>query len=317
MPYGREEKEEEDAVMKEYDVIGFGALNMDRLGRTSRIADEGEFVVTDETETPGGSAANTVCWLSELGLRTAYIGCVGDDRAGQVILHDLHRHHVDTNFVKIKEGSSGAVLGLVDATGNRALYVFQGVNNQLNSSDLPITMPTARYVHFSSFVGMSQLGLQISFVEKFDAKTRASLAPGMLYAGLGVDKLAPLLAHTSILFLNNEELALLVNQKGRAAADKLLDLGVAMVVITSGRKGSYLITREGSVFSPAFPAVVVDTVGAGDAFTAGFLYGLIRKFDPRMCLKTGNLLASYSIQGAGARTGIPTEDVFIKKLKEV
>lgn len=303
--------------MKEYDVIGFGALNMDRLGRASQIAEEGEFVVTDETETPGGSAANTVCTLGNLGLRTAYIGCVGDDRAGQVLLHNLHRHHVDTDCVKTKEGSSGAVLGLVDATGNRVLYVFPGVNNQLDSSDVPNIHGAVKYLHLSSFVGGNQLQLQTSLVKELNKKTKVSLAPGMLYAQLGLEKLAPLFAHTSIVFLNTEELALLVNQKGRVAVDKLLDLGVAMVAITKGRKGSYLITQNDSIFSPAFPAVVVDTVGAGDAFAAGFLYGQIHKFAPDLCLTAGNLLASYSIQAAGARAGIPSEEEFINKLKEV
>ena len=87
------------------------------------------------------------------------------------------------------------------------------------------------------------------------------------------------------------------------------------LVITLGEMGSKAITKDKEYYQPAFKVKVVDTTGAGDAFSAGFIYGLMKNLPLDLCLKIGNYIASYNIQYYGARNFPSKEDVesFIKK----
>ncbi|HDH28566.1 MAG TPA: carbohydrate kinase family protein, partial [Euryarchaeota archaeon] len=82
-------------------------------------------------------------------------------------------------------------------------------------------------------------------------------------------------------------------------------LGGATVAVTLGEKGAVVCGPEGVERTPGFKAIVVDTTGAGDAFSAGFLYGRLKGYDSVACAKVGNFVASLCVQRMGARSGIP------------
>ena len=114
------------------DVIGFGALNLDRIYQVNRWAgaDE-ESYIKNVSEFCGGSAANTIIGLSRLGLKTGFLGKIAGDREGQLLTNNLEKEKVDTNGLIIsQEGRRGAVHGFVDGDGERALYVDPGDNDQ-------------------------------------------------------------------------------------------------------------------------------------------------------------------------------------------
>jgi len=114
------------------DVIGFGALNLDKVYRVNRIPGiEDEVFVKDVEVHPGGSAANTIVGLSRLGMKTGYIGKVGKDEDGKFLLEDLKREGVDTHNVIVEDGRTGNALILVDDNGNRAIIVDPGVNDTI------------------------------------------------------------------------------------------------------------------------------------------------------------------------------------------
>jgi len=110
-------------VAVKLDVIGFGALNVDKLYRVNRIAREGEeSFVTDFHETPGGSAANTIVGLARLSLKTGYMGKVANDREGKLLLEDFRKEGVNTDGIIVaNKGRSGVVNGYVNSKGERAL----------------------------------------------------------------------------------------------------------------------------------------------------------------------------------------------------
>src|SRR3989337_755989 len=112
-----------------FDVIGFGALNVDKIYRVPRIArEEEETFVLDSEEAPGGSAANTIVGLARLGLKTGFVGKVANDSEGQFLLNDFKREGVNTDGVVVSsEGRSGVVSAYVDKKGARALYVHRSV----------------------------------------------------------------------------------------------------------------------------------------------------------------------------------------------
>ncbi|HEX9262332.1 MAG TPA: PfkB family carbohydrate kinase, partial [Candidatus Bathyarchaeia archaeon] len=114
-----------------FDVVGFGALNVDTLFKVNRIcgAEEESFIET-HSESCGGSAANTIVGLARLDSKVGFIGKVGNDEAGALLLEDFRREAVDVGgVIRAKQGNSGKVLGFVDESGARALYIDSGAND--------------------------------------------------------------------------------------------------------------------------------------------------------------------------------------------
>ncbi|HTX61512.1 MAG TPA: carbohydrate kinase family protein, partial [Methanobacterium sp.] len=112
-----------------YQVVGFGALNLDKLYQVNRIArEDGESFIKNRTVSCGGSAANTIIGLSRLDLKTALIGKVAADREGEMLTRNLEKEGVETQgIIRSENGRSGNVMGFVDEAGERALYVDAGV----------------------------------------------------------------------------------------------------------------------------------------------------------------------------------------------
>ena len=121
-----------------FDVVGFGALNLDKLFKVNMIAkEEEEGSVLDFKESAGGSAANTVVGLARLELKTGFVGKVAADREGKFLLDDFRKEKVDVKGVSVSErGRSGVVMGFIDQKGDRALYVDPGVNDQVDFKDI-------------------------------------------------------------------------------------------------------------------------------------------------------------------------------------
>jgi ribokinase len=118
------------------DFIGCGALNLDRLYKVPRITTGDEEIhIQDMKEEPGGSAANTIYALSKLGIGCGFVGAIGDDSEGQLLISSLNQVGVDTSRIKTKKGErTGMVIGIVDKKGERSLYISPGANNLLSLS---------------------------------------------------------------------------------------------------------------------------------------------------------------------------------------
>ena len=106
--------------MTPLEVVGLGAMNIDHLCRVKSIPVDGETVVEEIRSSPGGSAANTIYALAKLGIRTGFIGAVGDDEDGTALLADFNSVEVDTSMVRIhKNTRTGSALCISDHQGNR------------------------------------------------------------------------------------------------------------------------------------------------------------------------------------------------------
>ncbi len=300
------------------DVIGFGALNFDKLYKVKRIAKEGEHVAIQSVgESPGGSAANTIAALGRLNAKTGFIGAVGKDTEGKKIIEDFRKFHVNTNGIAVlKEKRTGIIIGFVDETGERTLYPYPGANSFLEKKNLPISYSkNAKFLHLSSFVDEKQFELQKFLIEKIHSQVKISFSPGDLYSKKGLTKLLPIIKRSEIIFLNVSEVKTLTGKNYIQGAKILTDKGARIVVVTLGKKGCYIKTKDSSLFIPALKAKVVDTTGAGDSFAAGFLYGLLKGKSLSTCGKLGNFMASQCIRKFGARAGLPTRKEVEKFLR--
>lgn len=288
-------------------VIGFGALNLDKIYRVDKIpkADEESFV-KDLQLFPGGSAANTIVGLSRLGVKSAYIGKVGDDAEGEILLEDLKREGVETKAVIKAKGRSGTAIIFVDDMGNRAILVDPGVNDTIRYEEIDLEFATKfSLLHLTSFIcknGFDSFNSQKKIVENFEL---VSFDPGLPYAERGKDEMMKILKKTTIFLPNKIEIERMFGTDYRTAAEDCISMGIEVVVVKLGKEGCWIRSSETELKVQARSVRVVDTTGAGDAFNAGFLYGYLKGKDLETCGKLGNYVASLCIQHVGARNGLP------------
>jgi ribokinase len=299
------------------EVVGLGALNIDHIYKVEHILDDGEAVVLDTGLSPGGSAANTIYGLAKLGMKTGFSGVVGNDDGGRILLQDFQQVGVDITNIRVKKGTkTGSVLCLSDKLGRRSLYVLPGANNLLTIDDLDFThINQAGMLHLSSFADDRQFRIVLELMDKLDSSVKLSFAPGALYAVKGLNTLAPILNRTYILFINQNEMRQLTGEDVIAGAESCLRQGCQRVVVTVGTGErlkktvavGYIRDSENEyVIKPRGIGAGMDTTGAGDAFAAGFLYGLLKGKGLEECGRLGNIVAQFCITKIGAREGLPT-----------
>ncbi|MGD8506322.1 MAG: carbohydrate kinase family protein [Candidatus Bathyarchaeota archaeon] len=290
-----------------FDVIGFGALNVDKLYKVNKIAGEDEeSFVLGFRESPGGSAANTIAGLARLGLKTGYVGKVANDPEGKLLLNDFKRAEVDIDGTIIAPtGRSGVVIGFVDMKGQRALYVDSGVNDTLEFKEIGLQyVRGSGFLHLTSFVGEKPFKAQKKLVEEL-SNVKVSLDPGEIYARKGLAALEALIERSFVVFPNENEVRLLTGKGLKEGSKILIKKGASIVAAKLGGRGCYVTdSKESHLVKPRLTEVV-DTTGAGDAFCAGFLYGLIERRDLYTCAELGNFVASRCITETGARRGLP------------
>jgi ribokinase len=205
-------------------------------------------------------------------------------------------------------------MGFVDKKGNRALYVDPGVNDTIGFSEISRDyVLQARFLHLTSFVGEKSFEAQRKLVGMLPRSVKISIDPGELYARKGLKALEPFLKRAFVLMPNLKEMELLTGVRDyERGAGVLLGNGVGIVAVKLGGRGCYVTDGKEKHLIGAFKVKVVDTTGAGDAFCAGFLYGLISGKSLLECGKIGNFVASRCIMKMGARTGLPTHEDLIK-----
>ncbi len=286
------------------DAVGFGALNVDKVYLVNEIpkAEEESYVI-DFKVYAGGSSANTISALAKLGLKTGFIGKVGRDREGDFLIRDFESFGVDVSNIIVSDGRTGVAMVFVDKKGERAILLDPALNDTIRFDEINLSyVKNFRLLHLSSFVckvSWDSFESQKRLAEEFEGIV--SFDPGSVYAKFGLDKIKPLVKQTNVFMPNEVEIELLTGLDYREGAEFFLRW-CDVVVVKRGKKGCYIASDECCNEVPAYKVKAVDTTGAGDAFNAGFLYGLLKGWNLTECAKFGNYLASLCIQHVGART---------------
>ena len=292
------------------DVICFGALNVDKLYKVDRIASaDEESEILDFKEAPGGSAANTAVGLARLGVKTGFIGKVARDREGEMLIRSFIEEGVNIDGIVVApHGRSGVVIGFVDKAGERALYVDPGVNDSLSLQEIDLDYASqADLLHLSSFVGEVSFKVQKEVVRALP-DIPVTIDPGMIYARKGLSELKPMIKKCLVFFPNEHEIRILTGKNYIEGSQILLKEGVKIVAVKLGSRGCYVTDGKEQHMIEPFKVKVVDSTGAGDAFCAGFIYGLIKNMTLRECGILGNFVASRTLMKMGARNGLPRRD---------
>lgn len=294
-----------------FDVITIGDMCVDLivyLGQTAIRFGQVEQWVPDYFLEMGGSTCIFACQAAKLGLRAGILGRVGDDAYGHLILRRLQDCGVDTRFVAIdRRLKTGLGLALNREDGDRAILTYGGSLNAIYPQDVSDGfLASARHLHYGSYYLQTNLlahvpdifkrarglGLTISLDTNWDPAE--AWDGGLLRA----------LAYTDVLLVNeNEALAMTRSASIVEAAGELLKY-VRVVAIKRGPQGAYVADRDRAVAVPVAPAErVVDTVGAGDSFDAGFIAGWLRGLPMERCATIGNACGRATLAAPGGLLG--------------
>lgn len=299
-------------------VIATGAINVDYIHSVDEVTLDGESYIQDIWRFSGGSASNTARYLQRWGISTMITGTLGDDEDGRFYINELKKNGVCL-YLKIRSGHTGRANIFVDRKGRRSIYLMPGVNLQLKKEDLPQgeILNMARWVHATSLVGDEAMDSQISWLMELPEHIKISFSPGMIYSRFGYKRFISLLNRTEIAFFNMDEIKLFTGLSDIMSSVGLLHrCGVKLVSISMGSDGSILSSIEYPEphHQKAHAKEVIDTVGAGDALSAGIIYGMIKDLPLQEIHLLGAISASFAVRSRGAHSMIPSiEDIMMER----
>jgi len=304
-------------------VIVMGAHILDVLVRpvTDIPAGQNTALVEQMRMTAAGTAAGTALTFAKLGAAVRTAGAIGDDPPGDLLLSLLGRAGIGTGLVVRKPDvpTSMSVLP-IRPNGERPALHLLGGNLAYSLDDVDWdAIAAADHLHLG---GTEMLGPDFSARILKHAKDNGVttsvdlIAPG----GMGTfDLIAPALEYTDYLLPNEDQVlgftgAADLGQECR----KLLDAGVGLLAVTCGSDGALVVSSDGTQRVPAFAIDVVDTTGCGDAFSAGFVYGMHVGRAPGDSAVLGNAVAAFVAQGLGSDHGefdLAAADAFAAQLR--
>jgi sugar/nucleoside kinase (ribokinase family) len=320
-----------------YDVLGIGNAIVDVIAR----ADEefllkqgmrkGRMELIDEAraqaiydamgpaaEMSGGSAANTIVGLSSLGARAAFVGKVKDDVLGRAFSHDIRAAGVAFATPPAAAGpSTGRCYVLVTPDGERTMNTYLGAAHDLHPDDINADAIAASAITYLEGYLWDPRHAKDAFLKaakiahEADRKVALTLSDAFCVDRWRDEFLQLMRSGTvDLIFANEAELHSLYQTSDFQAAVKALRADIDVAVVTRSEKGCIVVNPDDIEVVQAFPVErVVDTTGAGDLFAAGFLSGLARGADDRICGRLGALAAAEVIGHLGARPESSLKDL--------
>ncbi len=255
-----------------------GSANVDLVASVVRLPGPGETVLATGYQTnPGGKGRNQAVAAARAGADVAFVGAVGADPDGEALRASMRAEAIELADLATVEAPTGRALITVDAGGENAIVVVAGANAELNAA----SVRDATELISTAGVVLAQLEVANAVVAEAFATARATGGTTVLNAA-PARAVAPLLALTDVLVVNEHEAALLSGHlvadapAAEVAARALLAAGPSTVVVTLGAEGAVAVRAGEVVRQPAFAVPVVDTTGAGDAACGALAAALAR-----------------------------------------
>jgi sugar/nucleoside kinase (ribokinase family) len=297
------------------DVVLSGVPRELAFGQRERLVDAGAVTL-------GGSAAITACAAARLGLRTAFVGRVGDDASGRFALEALAERGVDVSGCVVDRAVATALTVVLVDGDDRAILTAPGCLPLLAVEDVdPDLAAASRHVHFSSYFLQPRLaaGLPAWFAAIRARGGSTSLDTNDDPSGKWDSGVAEAIAQTDVLLPNESEALALAGRADRdvLAACRQLTTGSRLAVVKRGPDGALAWCDGMSVTVPAVPIEPVDTVGAGDSFNAGFLAGWLGGQGIAASLRLAAACGSLSTRAAGGTAAQPTMAEALSAFRDV
>jgi sugar/nucleoside kinase (ribokinase family) len=293
------------------DIVLRGGDVVPAFGQHERIVEEANLTI-------GGSGAIMACGAARLGLRTAFVGVVGDDAFGRFALEALAEHDVDISRCPVDPHRPTGVTVVLSRGDDRAMLTALGTIGDLHGSLVdPELLAEARHVHVSSYYLQRRLqpDLPSLFSEAHAAGATTSIDPNWDPSERWDGDLLELLGSTDYFLPNSAEARNLTGIDDiDVAAESLTERGTTLIVKFG--QGGGLAMHDGEVrHVEAVPMDVVDTTGAGDSFDAGFLAGRLRDWSIERSLQLAVACGSLSTRAAGGTGAQPTMEEAVAVLE--
>ena len=320
-----------------YDVLGIGNAIFDVLVQTDESflsrhgMTKGGMALIDEAralsiyqdmgpaiEMSGGSAANTIVGVANLGARAAYIGKVRDDQIGRLYTHDIRAAQVAFETKPAVDGpATGCSYILVTPDGERTMNTYLGAAQELMPGDIDAAQVAASAILYLEGYLWDPKSAKEAFVKAstiaHDAGRQVALTLSDSFCvDRYRDEFLDLMRSGTVdlVFANEAELHSLYQTADFDTALTQLRGDARLAVVTRSEKGCVVSSKDGVTAVPAFPIdKIVDTTGAGDLFAAGFLFGLVRGADFEAAGRLGALAAAEVIQHIGARPQVSLKEL--------
>ncbi len=258
----------------------------------------------------GGSAANTVVGIAEMGGRCAYACLTGDDTHGRMYLDEMRRIGIAINTPPVAGGVTGSCVVLITPDAQRTMLTHLGVSAELTQNHLDsteIARATYLYVEGYLFAGEATKGAALAAIATARAhgvKVALTLSDPFLIDIARTDFMSLLQdGAIDLLFCNEIEAKALTEERDPQQGARWLHRHVPSVAVTLGACGS-LILDHGTLYDiPGVSADAVDTTGAGDMYAAGVLYGITHGYDWQRAGELGSRAAARIVARLGARLG--------------
>jgi len=288
--------------MAKLDIAIVGEINLDLIlyGLPETMPTEHELLASDFAATLGSSSAILAHNLAALGSQVGFVTKVGDDSFGAIAMERLRERSVD--LARVAHGARSGVTVILPHHGQRHILTYPGTISELRFEDIDLDyLASARHFHMSSLFLQRELLPHVP--ELFRRMKAAGLTTSLDTNDDPEDRwdggLAEILPHVDILLPNEREAMKIAAADDLETALSRLAGKVKTVVVKMGSRGAVAI-RDGCRFSAAAVSVkVVDPVGAGDSFDAGFLHEFLRGADLTKCLAYGNLCGAFSTTDCG------------------
>jgi sugar/nucleoside kinase (ribokinase family) len=294
---------------KRFDILVAGEINPDLIlsGDVTPEFGQKEKIVDAATLTIGSSSVIFACGAARLGLRVGFVGVCGADLLGHFMLNEMTQHGIDVSSVRVDATQPTGLSVILIRPGERSILTYPGTIKALSAAEVTDDMLCqSRHLHVASYFLQTSLqpGLPDLFKRARNLGLTTSLDPNWdpADAWTNFDQLLGLVD----VFLPNEKEALALTTE--ATLDHaLINLGhfAGTIAIKRGSLGAVAYQGAQTASAEALPVQVVDTVGAGDSFDAGFLYGWLNSWTLEKSLRLGVACGSLSTQVAGGTAAQP------------
>ena len=299
---------------KKFDVLVVGELNVDLiLNDMEKFPEVGKEILAKKMlMTLGSSSAIFASNLSVLGSRVCFCGCIGKDNFADKILHDLAEKNVDCTYIIHSETADTGITVALNVQEDRAMVTYPGAMNELKASDITDDMlSSTSHLHVSSI--FLQPALKSGLVGLF-RRARAlglttSLDPQWDPTESWDCNLKELLPFVTVFLPNIEELKNLSAETSMEKAISSIRQIAHHVVVKNGNSGSTHFTQNELSEQLSFlNTAVVDAIGAGDSFNAGYIHQFIQGKSPAVCMEFGALCGAINTTASGGTTAFSNLD---------
>ena len=299
-----------DVMIDIDDILRFELMDKEIIKKYTAIEYSRKLNVKNVRFVPGGSGANLAANCSMLGLKSVYIGVLGNDFSATICLDDLRKRGVDlSQIVQTDEDSTALSVILRTPWGkDRSILAYKGANNLLKPSDVkPELFENIKAFAWTSLTtddGCQAIDKAIKLTKDQGGKVFA--APSMSIIKNSPSWAKNLISQSDVVSLNMEEAQEFTGEKKKTLMiNNLLELGIKLISITDGPNGSIISDGDIIINSSIFEGSIEDTTGAGDAFLSGVLISTLNNFSLEKTSKMATAMAALECMEVGVREGLP------------